>query len=239
VYASFDDAERGFFHSCLNLAWTNHGLPSDHDELRRLFKKNPTAFSKLWSRVGKKFYESDGRYYNRRQEQARTEAIEISEHNRRPGNANASKQKRERVPNAFQPERERVPRASLSSSLSSGFINLPKNGGNGFDAETGFRSLWEEYPEKGRVKAVLSMQYYVEEIHTHEEHEHVMAAVRGKWAASDKWRRGFILSLPEWIHQRCWDEEPESHEHALDVERQRKPVKESRSAMLDRILSEP
>jgi len=81
-------------------------------------------------------------------------------------------------------------------------------------ADEFFEALWLAYPAKGRVKKPLSQQYYSEKVRSMEEHTAVMVAVKGKWARSDKWAHGFVLSLPEWINQECWNEDPEQAEAA-------------------------
>jgi uncharacterized protein YdaU (DUF1376 family) len=79
LYSSMDDQELGFFHRCLNKSWLNNGLPSEPTELCRVLKMTLPNFERVWRRVQKAFYEQDGRLYNRRQEQERTEAIHKSE----------------------------------------------------------------------------------------------------------------------------------------------------------------
>jgi hypothetical protein len=79
-----------------------------------------------------------------------------------------------------------------------------------WDAEGAFDEVWKAYPAKGRVKRPLSQQYFCDKIHTKEIAEQALAAIKGKWAASEKWAKGFVLSLPEWINQECWNEEPEA-----------------------------
>ena len=79
----------------------------------------------------------------------------------------------------------------------------------GFDAERAFTELWNAYPAKGRVKRPLSQQYFCEKVRAGETADRAIAAVKGKWAASEKWAKGFVLALPEWINQECWNEDPE------------------------------
>jgi len=84
--------------------------------------------------------------------------------------------------------------------------------GNGawLNGKTGelFEELWTAYPEKGRIKRSLALVCYSEEIRSEETHRKALAAIEGKWATSDKWQKGFILNLPEWIRNHCWDENP-------------------------------
>jgi hypothetical protein len=104
------------------------------------------------------------------------------------------------------------------------------------NAEDLFEQLWLAYPEKARTKKPLSMQYYIEEVRSEETHRAVLAAVNGKWTASQKWQKGYVLALPEWIHNRCWEESPAPADpppepveyydmrkaHELEAERRRK-----------------
>ena len=80
-----------------------------------------------------------------------------------------------------------------------------------FDYEIHFEELWNAYPQKGRVKRPLSSHEYIEQVSPDPEriHGEIMAAVKGKWARSEKWVKGFIMAMPEWIRQQCWQEDPE------------------------------
>lgn len=75
-------------------------------------------------------------------------------------------------------------------------------------ADVFFEELWNAYPAKGRTEKTLAMQYYIEEVRSEETHRVAIAAINGKWADSDKWQKGFILALPKWLHNRCWEEQP-------------------------------
>ena len=112
----------------------------------------------------------------------------------------------------LEPSTDRAPNQVPSQALCT-VLSLSNNKNNtytdGFDHLVGFEQLWKAYPPKGRVRRPLSEQYYLEEVRSKETHEEIMAAVKGKWARSEKWAKGFIMSLPEWIHNRCWEEEPE------------------------------
>ncbi|MGB9454650.1 MAG: hypothetical protein WCB12_01315 [Bryobacteraceae bacterium] len=78
-----------------------------------------------------------------------------------------------------------------------------------WDAEKAFDELWAAYPAKGRTRRPMSQQYFVDKIRTPETFARVIAAVKGKWESSDKWAKGFIMALPQWIDQECWNEDPE------------------------------
>lgn len=78
-----------------------------------------------------------------------------------------------------------------------------------WDAEQAFEALWEAYPAKGRVRKPMSQQYFCDKIRSRSAFEVALAAVKGKFAQSEKWAKGFIMALPEWINQECWNEDPE------------------------------
>lgn len=79
---------------------------------------------------------------------------------------------------------------------------------SGFDAEAGFKQLWDAYPAKGRVEITLAQTYFCEEIRDADTLAAAVASVTtGKFAKSEKWAKGFILSLPRWIHNRAWETE--------------------------------
>ena len=90
-YRTLNDAELGLYHRCLDHAWLNGGIPANLDELAALFNRSRSQLQKIWPKVSRCWYESNGRLLNRRQEDERAHAIEKSEANRRPGNANAKK----------------------------------------------------------------------------------------------------------------------------------------------------
>jgi hypothetical protein len=81
----------------------------------------------------------------------------------------------------------------------------------GFDAEAGFKQLWDAYPAKGRVEIGLCRTYFCDEILNAETLAAALESITtGKWAKSEKWAKGFILAMPKWIHNRAWEtEDPE------------------------------
>lgn len=70
-YNSLSDKELGFFHRCLNRAWINEGLPADLGELAACMHVTRGYLESVWKKVGRCFFERDGRLYNPRQEQER------------------------------------------------------------------------------------------------------------------------------------------------------------------------
>lgn len=78
-YSSMSDEELGFFHRCLNKSWTNNGLPCEMASLAAMMRVTPRYLARVWNRVGPCWYQSEGRLYNRRQEEERTHARSKSE----------------------------------------------------------------------------------------------------------------------------------------------------------------
>jgi len=78
-----------------------------------------------------------------------------------------------------------------------------------WDAESAFEALWNAYPAKGRVKRPLSQQYFRDKVRSARAFTVILSAVKGKWAKSEKWAKGFVLALPSWIEQECWKESPD------------------------------
>ncbi len=82
-----DFAERGFYWSCLNLAWINGGLPSDPEDRARLLSTPREIADRLWVRVSRCFVaDADGTLVNPRQERERAEAAVKSEQARQAAN---------------------------------------------------------------------------------------------------------------------------------------------------------
>jgi uncharacterized protein YdaU (DUF1376 family) len=70
--------EVGFYVRCMNHAWNNNGLPGNVEMVARLFHLDFDKAERLWSIVGKKFFLHEGRFFNRRQEIDRANALEVS-----------------------------------------------------------------------------------------------------------------------------------------------------------------
>lgn len=75
-------AEQGMYRHLLDLAWENHGIPSDLEEVRGILRLSPEEFAPAWKRIGKCFVpnQSDpSRLLNERQEKERLIREEIRE----------------------------------------------------------------------------------------------------------------------------------------------------------------
>ena len=104
------------------------------------------------------------------------------------------------------PDGEVRPNASVPRA---GVIPHP-NAEPGLDYEAAFDALWNAYPVKGRVRRIESQQAFVDVVRNRETFDVIMTALGGKWARSEKWVKGFIMALPSWLRQECWNEEPPS-----------------------------
>lgn len=115
-YTAMTDQELGFFHRCLNRSWRNNGLPAELQELSKAMRVDMKYLGRVWPRVGKRFYEDNGRLFNRRQEDEREHANSKSERNTR-----AVRTRYERSTNAptNEPQQARAPADSASDSGSS------------------------------------------------------------------------------------------------------------------------
>jgi hypothetical protein len=71
--------------------------------------------------------------------------------------------------------------------------------------EAGFDELWTAYPVKeGKGAALKAFQRLAPSNGT------VNAIMAGleRWKASDRWARGYVVHLANWLHQRRWEDEP-------------------------------
>jgi uncharacterized protein YdaU (DUF1376 family) len=190
--------------------WVNGSIPSDIPTLARILKRTTAEMEILWAGVRPCFQEHPempGRLVQPRLEGERAETLKRMEKARRRAETyRERKRARDATVTGRGQNGDVTKRCTVMYSSN---IESPSKKEESFDAESAFGELWEAYHQKGRVKRVLSQQYFVEEIRTQATHDRVMAAVTGKWARSEKWAKGFVLTLPEWIHNRCWDEEPE------------------------------
>jgi hypothetical protein len=67
-------AEQGMYRHLLDLAWENHGIPSDLEDLRSILRLSPDEFAAAWKRIGRCFTthpDDPSRLINERQEKER------------------------------------------------------------------------------------------------------------------------------------------------------------------------
>lgn len=81
-YRAMGDADLGFFHRCLNYAWSEGGLPADATSRARVLGRRKAEADKRWEVVGECWVPSPGDpsiLVNPRQERERASAISKSE----------------------------------------------------------------------------------------------------------------------------------------------------------------
>jgi uncharacterized protein YdaU (DUF1376 family) len=243
-YAALTNEELGFLHRCLNRSWINAGLPGDLDEVARLMHTPRPELDRLWKRVGTFFELRKDRMCNRRQETERERALQTSEANARPGNANASREKRERVSNVNGTERDpnaiRSGRAYESDcvSVSGSSLNVTTEKTDSPRAQTSprFEEFWAAWPRKtGRQPA----EHVWCELVTSANEEMVFACA-ARYLGSTEVREGKVSYLgPHYGHPGWLREAAEDHwQGTWPVAAADPPKKESRSAQLDRIFKE-
>lgn len=81
AYMGMSMEQIGMYHVALNWAWLHEGLPTDKEDLCRLFRLTPKRFDRLWSGIKHCWIEEDGRYVNPRQEEERAAALKKSQGN--------------------------------------------------------------------------------------------------------------------------------------------------------------
>ncbi len=113
-YRAMSYEERGFYLSCLDLAWINEGLPTDMKELARAMNIRLDTLNRLWKRVGRKFEQSGTKLVNARQERERSEAT------------SKSLKAAESVKVRYERSTNELPRAYVSDSVSGSVVVLDK-----------------------------------------------------------------------------------------------------------------
>ncbi|MES2393502.1 MAG: hypothetical protein V4555_17835 [Acidobacteriota bacterium] len=191
AYSALTDPELGFFHRCLNKAWLNDGLPSEPDEIARVMKVTRQYLDKVWPRVSKMFSQRNdnpSRLGNRRQEEERSHAIEKGEKNKRPGNTNASRGKRDRNAIDTQHAQAGAESVCVSESEVSSVLEFPKKSQI---PSSRFEELWAQWPRKfGRDTAERDFFSLVTV-----ENEAAVFACAGRYLASGEVERGAVRNL--------------------------------------------
>jgi hypothetical protein len=224
-----DDTEFGFWMRLICCQWPNGGVPSDLDILRRCLngaapggvpRTTEYIAEMLKGPVGRRMKphpEIPGLLADPRLLKERAIAESLSNRQRRnrtgaplvaeSGRDQSTESGATKTMQVVEPETQKWSHiASVSVSVSN------TNSSVEWNAEEAFEQLWGEYPSKGRVQRPLSQQYFLDHIRSAETFATVMEALKGKWARSEKWAKGFVLALPRWIDQQCWLEEPEAAE---------------------------
>jgi len=74
-----DDREFGFYIRLLNHSWLNNGVPSDLKRLAVIMGRTFGYVTKIWPSISPCFFERDGRFFNKKQENSREKSKEFSE----------------------------------------------------------------------------------------------------------------------------------------------------------------
>ena len=177
--------------------WIHGSIPEDLPALAGLARTTTEHMEAIWPGVAPCFTARSGRLINRRLEEERVQANKRLAGARKGGKGAAAK--------------AAAKRESAYGSGSAAPVPVQVELDTTWDREQAFSQLWDAYPSKARVKRPLSEQYFVEKVLSAEDFAELIAAVRpgGKWARSDKWVKGFVMNLPEWLNQECWRETPE------------------------------
>lgn len=193
--------ELGAYFLLIMTQWVNGSVPSDMRVLARLLRnQDPEMMERIWQALAPCYREHPtmpGELIQGRVEEERETARQRLAGNSRGGRTSAER-RRGRVAVDPEPEVER--------------IETHPNTEEGWDVEQAFGELWEAYPAKGRVRRIEAQHAFVDHIRSREVWRRAMDAVRGKFARSEKWAKGFVMALPSWIAQECWDEDPEPAE---------------------------
>lgn len=112
----WSDEEVGFYLRLLLVEWVNGPLPKNEKNLRKIWKKTPKKFEKLWSTLSSKFIENpkdSDEIINPRLEKTREDQIEYRLRQSEAGKASARSRKKEKKATTVQP------------SLDSGYNRTP------------------------------------------------------------------------------------------------------------------
>ena len=179
--------------------WIHGSIPEDLPALAGLARTTTEHMETIWPGVAPCFTSRNGRLINRRLEEERVQANKRLAGARKGGKGAA--------------EKAAAKRRSLQGSAAPVPVQVETED---WDRESAFGFIWELYPLKGRVKRPLSEQYFIEKVLHEADFSEMLTALRpgGKWAVSDKWAKGFVMNLPEWLNQERWRETPESADGA-------------------------
>lgn len=211
-FLSLSYEERGMYHTCLDLAWMNDGIPADPDELCGLLRLSRKQFDRLWARLSRKWAPSPRdpqKIVNPRQEEERESALSKSGNMKRNGNQNARRRNAEETqlrPNAF--TRASV---SVSDSVSESFLEgkrtaLQKRnvvehpGAPTQESDDRFEEIWQRWPRKtGKNAAAMDWVSVVTPANVAE----VMACAE-RYLGSDEVARGAVKNLGSTPEKTGW-----------------------------------
>ncbi len=194
-YCAMSYEERGFYLSCLDLAWINGGLPTDMKELARAMHLKPGRLTRLWARVGKKFELYGDKLINPRQERERSIAVE------------KSKRAVESIKARYDRSTNELPRAfeSVSVLAFNSKKELPYSNGKVSSAGS-FQVFWERWCEltHRRQRQGDSCQAWLSVV-TQPQEAAVMACLE-RYGASDEVGRGVVCNPDKWLYEQARDQ---------------------------------
>ena len=193
--------EIGAYFRLILTQWVNGSVPADRRELARLLHCDGETMERIWVALAPCYEvhpDLPGELIQGRVEAERAKALTRIEGNSKGGKTSAERRR-------GKPQVEKV---LTGGGVRRGMVGHP-NTEEDWDVERAFDELWEAYPSKGRVRRPMSQQYFCDKIRSRATFELALTAVKGKFAQSEKWAKGFVMALPEWINQECWNEDPE------------------------------
>jgi hypothetical protein len=225
-YTSMTDAEVGFYHRCLNVAWLNVGLPSDLDSLARLMHVTRKYLDRQWIAVGKCWHQDGDRLYNRTQEEERTHATTKSEratesvrtrYGRRTNDllraydsdsvsdssSLSSKEKKEENPEYTLPFEDSHAETPPDHPR---MVRPAAQAATSEDAGW-FAQWWATYWRRGDSKKA-AQQAFVKHVKTEARFQQVMAATRAQEAYMMSKERNFRPLGATWLNGERWEDEP-------------------------------
>jgi uncharacterized protein YdaU (DUF1376 family) len=186
--------ERGVFHTLLNLAWMNDGLPSDIGGIARLLREPAEFVARIWTSLEPMFHVGDdGLMRNRRQEIQRAEIHQAqknaSESGKRGAKAKAEKAAAEKLkegkPKPPLSDPTRVAEATLKRPLSDPSTRAYESESEDLKklpSEADWEVFASLYP-KNRFDENLAAQYFIEH-----DAAKVIAGLR-RAVSSEDWRK--------------------------------------------------
>ena len=156
---------RGVYITLLCFCWNNNGLTNDQEELKEMCG-NPENWEKIWKKVGKCFYENNGKLYNKRLDKERKKQ-EFWREKSKEGGIKSGESRRKKVKskggsNEIKGGSQMVePKANhsvspVSSLQSSSSTSISKKTYAQNELEELFEKWWKRYPrieDKGKAKS--------------------------------------------------------------------------------------
>lgn len=221
--------------------WQNGYIPIDPVVRQHLCSMSEDAWRAVWGRISEKFVPKeleDGTtvLINERMDVDRDEAIaswkprkEVSDARRRAGRKGGIASGRSRSASKTPLNKGSNPRSKNeaktkqneakpeggSRKVEASFSGKEKGGvgekGKPIYSES-FERFWSLYPRAGRNRKADAMKYF--SAIPGDEHEKIFTIVVD-YALSEKVRDGYAMNAPNWLRDRCWEDDPESWLHSV------------------------